>query len=145
MKQCLFHFKHCIFYFRGFQNFSFQNEILIAFVLKVRFKTPQFHIRVKPSGSWRRTTILEKSLRHFVWFRRKRNPFPQRNVDPSHVVRSLVGSLNIDWWGRGRIMISSRTCAFYWTMSCSIFYFSGKHGDSCNKLHQVYQLFFPGL
>ena len=28
-------------------------------------------------------------------------------------------------------------------MSCPIFYFSGEHGDSCNKLHQVYQLFFP--
>ena len=25
----------------------------------------------------------------------------------------------------------------YWTMVCHIFYFSGKHGDSCYKLNQV--------
>ena len=42
-----------------------------------------------------------------------------------------------------RIILKARTSAFYWTMSCPIFYFSGKHGDDCNKLNQVCQLFFP--
>ena len=31
--------------------------------------------------------------------------------------------------GWGRIMIKARTSAFCWTMSCSIFYSSGKHRD----------------
>ena len=39
--------------------------------------------------------------------------------------------------GRGRIMIKVRTSAFHWTMSCPIYYFSGKHTNSCNTLHQV--------
>ena len=62
-----------------------------------------------------------------------------------HVVGSLARPPTLIWWGRGRIMVKARTSAFYWKMSYPIFYFSGKHEDSCNKLHQVCQLFFPWL
>ena len=34
---------------------------------------------------------------------------------------------------------------FYSTMSCPIFYSSCEHGDSCNKFHQMYQLFFSRI
>ena len=68
----------------------------------------------------------KKRLAHFVWLMRK-------NVDSSYVVRSLVGSPNNDQWGQGRIMINAKL---------AIFYFSGKHEDRWDKLHQVCQLFF---
>ena len=51
----------------------------------------------------------------------------------------------IDWWGQWRITIKARVSAFYWTMSCPFLYFSGKHGNSYNELHQVCRLFFPWL
>ena len=38
-------------------------------------------------------------------------------------------------------MINARTSALYLTVPCRILYFNGKGGDSCNKLHQVCQLF----
>ena len=70
----------------------------------------------------------------------------QCNVDPSHVVRSLARSPNIDLWGRGlgRIMVKTNTSAFYWTMPYPISDLS-KQRDICNKLRQVFQLFFPWL
>ena len=82
-------------------------------------------------------TIMEKKHWHTSFdLGEKVIPLSTRNVDTSHIVRSPAGSPNIHWWGQGRIMIKARTSAFYWTMSCPIFfYFSGKHGDSCNKLH----------
>ena len=39
-------------------------------------------------------------------------------------------------------MIRAKTSGFYRTMSYPMFDLSGKHWDSCNKLHQVFQLFF---
>ena len=140
--------------------------------------------------------IMEKSC-HFVWFRRKSNPFPPThtenpewiiwliwaivchytdkrtyfahifesscpftdplwlkwvkwftwvflcNVDLSHVIRSLARFPNNDRCGWGRIAIKEKTSTFYWTMSCLIFYFSGKNGDSCCIRCANY--FFPWL
>ena len=67
----------------------------------------------------------------------KVTPLPQRNVDPSHVVKSLASSPSIGWWVQGKIMMKTRTSAFY----CPIFYFNGNHRDSCHKLHLVCLLF----
>ena len=86
------------------------------------------------------STVMEKMLTHFVWL--KRWPLsPIQCWSESCCQISLVRSSNIDWWGWGRIMIKARTSAFYWITWCPIFDFSGKYGDSCNKLHQVCQLF----
>ena len=86
----------------------------------------------------------KKWLTHFVWFRRKRNPFPQRIVDPSHVSEALPHPQH--WFdGAGKDYSKKGTSALCCTMSCPIFYFNGKHGDSCNKLHQVCQQFFSRI
>ena len=44
--------------------------------------------------------------------------------------------------GGGEDYVRINFFSFYWTMSCSIFYLSCKHGNSCNKLHRVSQIFF---
>ena len=72
----------------------------------------------------------------------KETPFPNSMLIQVMLSEALPDPPALIWWGRGRIMVKLRTSAFCWTMSCSIFYFSGKHGDSCNKLHWVSQLFF---
>ena len=70
---------------------------------------------------------------HFGWFRRKSNPFlPVQCWSESCCHKPC--RIPQHWlMGRGRIVIKARTSAFYWTMSCPIFDFSGKHGDSCKK------------
>ena len=73
-------------------------------------------------------------------------PLPRRSVVPSRVVRSLARSPNIDLIGAGMDYgKSENSSAFNLTMSCLIFYCSGEYGESCNKLHQVYQLFFSRI
>ena len=57
-------------------------------------------------------------LTHFVWFRRKRNPFPPMQCwSESCCQKPCQISLN----GAGRIMIKARNSAFYRTMSRPIF------------------------
>ena len=87
-------------------------------------------------------TIQKKRLTHFVWFRRKKTLSPNVMLIQVVLSEAMPDPSTLIWWGRGRIMIKARTSAFYSAISCPIFYYSGKHGESCNKLLQVYQLFF---
>ena len=84
----------------------------------------------------------KKLLTHYVWFRRKNDPLPQRNVDPGYLVRSLVRSPNTNWWFvRNDYEKIRNLFIFFLIMSCPIVHFSGNQGEICNKFHQVRQVF----
>ena len=72
-------------------------------------------------------------------------PFPQCNVDLSHVARGRARLPNIGWWGVGKDMTNGELGGFFKTIHCPKCSLSCKHWDNCNKVAQVFQLFFPGL
>ena len=59
-------------------------------------------------------TILGKKVGTvcLIWFK-KSPPFPQCNVDPSHVARGRIKSANIDWWGVGKDMTNRELHGFF--------------------------------
>ena len=79
-----------------------------------------------------------------IWFK-KSAPFPQCNVDPSHVARGHVRSANIDWWGVGKDMTNGELGGFFKTIHCPKCPYNRKHLDNCNKVGQVSQLFFSRI
>ena len=88
----------------------------------------------------------KKRLGQFVRFASKNlpPPFPQCNVDPSHVARGRARSPNIDWWGWGRVTNGELGC-FFKTMHCPKCPYNREHRDNCNKVDQVSQLFFSRI
>ena len=72
-------------------------------------------------------------------------PFPQCNVDPSHVARGRARLPNIDWWGMGKDMTNGELGGFFKTMHCPKCPYNRKHWNNRNKVGPVSQLFFPGL
>ena len=68
-------------------------------------------------------------LTHFVYFIvEKSNLSPPVQCWSKSCCQNAWQIRHLWLMGWGRIMKKSRTSAFYWTMSCPIFYFSGNHG-----------------